>query len=359
MCLITYKEADAVLDLDVMKSAFESNNDGWGLMAHKSEGIETHKMANPRAGEEKEAFDKFVAAYEPLKHLPLGVHFRARTHGAIDLDNTHPYSILSREAGDATDLWLMHNGVLRKFGDTSYVGRSDTGDFIDKMLAPLFRKYNGLWLEPIFHSMIEETVGSGNKMLIMGTHLEQPIFINKSSGKVEGKLWYSNTYSHSRPGPTVYSSSYFRSTHHHGPWHDEAPQLPVQGGGSKSGAPFCPTTKSSEPSESSNARNANSFEGNILSPHASFTRDMERSQLHALNDDEVREFYLESNEDPRIGGQTIPFRAIHYLYEQDWEDIITHNPSGVVDFLMRMGNEYRFGDDDDSDTKFRQAIFAS
>lgn len=193
MCLITYTPNKTLLNLDDLEVGYQTNPDGFGIVFAQDNRLHIAKrMSN------YETF-KAIMAVVP-EEVPVGIHFRWRTHGTKDLSNVHPYEILSVEQGDTMDLVMMHNGVISgtdplKQGHND--PRSDTLLYIDHVLKPIIVENPDIVRNAAFQLMIERDIGSGNKLLFMygdGTS----IICNKKAGhtpKEKPVLWFSNQYS--------------------------------------------------------------------------------------------------------------------------------------------------------------------
>lgn len=195
MCLIAYAPKKSLISLASLSNAYDNNKDGWGICYQDT--TEGRVMII----KEMSDFERFkeVWANDIPDDVPVGVHFRWRTHGDLGLDNIHPYTILSKDAGDPIDLVLMHNGVIsyiHKSGDK----RSDTQMYVDLILQPMLRKAPMLYKDDSFQFIIERDIGKSSKFLLFPSPGDDnPVCIyNKESGheeKDQPDVWYSNYYS--------------------------------------------------------------------------------------------------------------------------------------------------------------------
>jgi hypothetical protein len=350
MCLIIYKPADKEVPIDRMRSAFNINNDGWGIMAFSKqpEGnrqpliITKKPVPGWSNGSFNKEFEEFLSVYEQYKDHRIGIHFRNRTHGEIDFDNTHPYPVLSTEMGHKINLYMMHNGVISGMG-TYRAGKSDTYEYIEKFLRPLMSKYEDSWRDERFMSMVGEHVGKSNKFLFFGDD-GSVMTVNEKQGDEEGGVWYSNqqgkfsttTHYSGYRGTGMYTGERWTESD----W-DEVRGVtdvsPAKGGGAEPAAPFCPSVNSNEPSDSTTPTSDVSETGN----------DNALTTIAArASKDTIRAAYLEGDLDPRIGGQDIPIEALRYLNEDDLTEVVFENPEGVADLLFTLGDSYDWGDHD-------------
>ena len=167
MCLIIDKPAGLTLPLDVLEDMLSYNGDGFGMMWH-NKSLKIYKKHTSNAKE----------LYRTLKDLHgfrVLVHLRMRTHGAIDVANTHPYPV---EGGG----WLMHNGVLHNSRSLSKEGMSDTYHYIQDVINPLMKLHPAIISTKAFIELVEGDIGEGNKFVHMSktgvvTYFNQRLFV--------------------------------------------------------------------------------------------------------------------------------------------------------------------------------------
>lgn len=120
MCIAIVKPAGAELAESTLRHCWQGNSDGGGFAFNRDGQVVIRK------GYMK--LQDFLAAYneEAGKNPDSNflVHFRIRTHGWKNEDNTHPFPI----AGGA----LIHNGSLTGTGAEHGKGASDTALFAQK-----------------------------------------------------------------------------------------------------------------------------------------------------------------------------------------------------------------------------------
>lgn len=178
MCIAIYHPHDApLLSKEVLKRCAENNDDGMGIMWASPNGtIQMYKTL-----EDFESFYAVVASVQLLKY-PFVLHFRLTTHGGTNIENTHPFFI-PNTAGE----WAMcHNGVISAMPTAA--GKSDTRFFADALgeLKPG-------WLEnPAAVAMVEDTLGKGNKVVMMNNKGDV-VILNENAGVWDDGVWYSNT----------------------------------------------------------------------------------------------------------------------------------------------------------------------
>lgn len=185
MCLILTGPSDTVratlLDTHgLVRGIFDRNPDGLGVMYATTKGLKIVK-AIPRTLDE---------AMTVVRNLPrdarnLCMHWRMRTHGAIDSDNTHPYVVVPGRVA------MVHNGILDT-GNDADESRSDTWHFIQSYLAEPLAKYPELLQEEKFQRLLADFIDS-NRFVFMDAEGHMTT-INKDQGVEHGGLWFSNTY---------------------------------------------------------------------------------------------------------------------------------------------------------------------
>ena len=164
----------------LLEDIYVSNADGIGAMYPSASGLQTPK-ALPRTVQQARQFIQAL----PKDSRNLALHWRMRTHGAINKANCHPYTVVPGQ------LEMMHNGVLHT-GNKADPGMSDTWHFIQDYLAPLAQHGAGLIHEPALVALIAEFIGD-NRFAFM-TEDGRLTVINRDDGMEHQDLWFSNTY---------------------------------------------------------------------------------------------------------------------------------------------------------------------
>src|SRR5690606_12732950 len=159
MCLIVHKPADKVVPFDIIDAAFRNNSDGFGIMAAAGNGrVEVRKILPTTT-------DECVRLYDEYAKRELGLHWRMRTHGAIDIAQCHPYQVLNYE-DHGRDVWLMHNGVMSDVPCYDK-NKSDTAHFVELMLKPMLLTFEDALESAQFKEWIGSVIGAGNKLLVL------------------------------------------------------------------------------------------------------------------------------------------------------------------------------------------------
>lgn len=226
MCLIAYVPAGKTLpDVHIYRAATQ-NDDGIGVMS--IDGIEKF-LGNKMLKKAKRYIHKLQA-----KKAEFAVHFRYATHGAVSLDNCHPFELPGHSG------YLMHNGVLSDFTAKATKERSDTSMFAETLTD------DALWsADPLpYLETLAKDIGYGNKLCIMD-YAGKFWLVNEPQGTWRDGVWYSQTYSITPRTVTTYAHSYGGATrqyaydyktayggdyyenHYYGAAKDSAPSVPV------------------------------------------------------------------------------------------------------------------------------------
>ena len=184
MCLLVSQPANSKFDDDFIKGVYNLNSDGIGVMYAENGTINILKFV-PKT--EKDFVNFFRTNIEGRD---CAWHARMRTHGDIDLENCHPYQVLSQE--DGYPLYLAHNGVLST-GNAKDTTKSDTWHYIRDYLRPMLLKNPEFFMTEAFKSIVGSHIGSGNKFILMDAYGNQ-VTINRHVGVFHEGAWLSNTY---------------------------------------------------------------------------------------------------------------------------------------------------------------------
>lgn len=209
MCLAIWKPAGKTIKKEHLENGFASNNHGAGI-AFANKGKLTIKKGFFK-------FEEFYAEYEKVQALPCLIHFRIRTSGGQDARNCHPWEVTPHLA-------LIHNGILRLQEQN---GLSDTGVFATYILRPIVEAGPGNWQRPGIKWLLEEAIGTSNKMVLMNGDGEH-VILNEKQGDWDNGCWFSNStwkWKSHRGGGHYYRGDYDYSNR-------DAYGVSVRGGGS-------------------------------------------------------------------------------------------------------------------------------
>ncbi len=181
MCIIVYKPADIDVDDNILQNCYNNNPDGAGFLVKLDDGsLKTEKgFFN---------FDTFLKAIKPFRKNEFTLHFRIKTHGLVNADNTHPFWVFENQ------LAFAHNGVFNKI-DCPNPNYSDTWHFNEKILKPFLTKMGGP--EALEEEFVRDLILGYidfSKLVFMREGLENGTWIfNESKGTFVNTVWFSNT----------------------------------------------------------------------------------------------------------------------------------------------------------------------
>ena len=206
MCLLIQQTKDTNFTDEHLLDFYTRNKDGIGVMWAEDGKLFSDKLI-PKTAQESVDFYNRVA-----RGKDCCVHYRMRTHGAIDHENTHPYEVFGFTASHEMPMLLMHNGILHTSNRADET-KSDTWHYIRDYLHRLLDGNPALAFDPVFEQVISKHIGN-NRFALMN-HLGQTVIFNKAQGVSYNGAWMSNTYAWSadkwmpRPTtPTYYTSNY-------------------------------------------------------------------------------------------------------------------------------------------------------
>lgn len=189
MCLIiTLKHDTPELPDDLILGVYNRNRDGIGVMWAQDDHLHYEKILPKDAKEALEFYRRLT------KGKTCAVHFRLRTHGAIDYENCHPYEVFGfDETADPVlmPMLLMHNGVLHT-GNHRDTTKSDTWHYVRDYLHKLLAADPSLAFTPEFAAVIGKHIG--NNRFVLMNHQGDMAIINKDQGVEYKGAWMSNTY---------------------------------------------------------------------------------------------------------------------------------------------------------------------
>jgi predicted glutamine amidotransferase len=209
MCIIVAKEKGVALpSKNTLKTCFEHNSDGSGLMYVKNgkvvieKGLMTFGDFWHKIKELKREFNS------DLTDKALVMHFRIGTHGENDKATTHPFAI-SNNADDLratyfeTDIAMAHNGIIRDFNYDKVL--SDTQSFV-KDYVSVFKDLNKDFYknERVMKLITDKANISSNKLCFLDKDENIYYYGNKV---VDNGVIYSNS-TYKEPKVTYSYSSY-------------------------------------------------------------------------------------------------------------------------------------------------------
>ena len=186
MCILSYLPPETDVDETGLRNGGLNNPDGhgWAIVTDDDRRIIVGKSLNL-----DQALEGFTAARAQNMRGPALFHSRWKTHGAINIANTHPFEVAK------SPLTVMaHNGILRAAAQPG-VGdpRSDTRKFADEILFKNYRRLD----RPGVMNALTQYCGIGNKLVILTVdpRLQRSAYIiNEAKGKWDAYtgIWHSN-----------------------------------------------------------------------------------------------------------------------------------------------------------------------
>lgn len=209
MCIIVAKEKGVALpSKNTLKTCFEHNSDGSGLMYVKNgkvvieKGLMTFGDFWHKIKELKKEFDS------DLTDKALVMHFRIGTHGENDKATTHPFAISSnsedlRATYFETDIAMAHNGIIRDFNYDKVL--SDTQSFV-KDFVSVFKDLNKDFYknERVMKLITDKANISSNKLCFLDK--DENIYYYGNRVVDNGVIYSNETYK--EPKRTYSYSSY-------------------------------------------------------------------------------------------------------------------------------------------------------
>ncbi len=174
MCLAIYKPKGIRIAKRYLKHGFQNNGDGAGFAICVDNQVEIFKGFW--------TFADFMRAYEPHADKSAIIHFRVATHGDKTSQNCHPFDLFAGKYA------VIHNGILN-IATNHQKDMSDTWHFAELVLAPMLTRFT--FDHPALKYLIETSIGSYNKMVILrgdGAH----VIYNENHGGWHKGAWYSN-----------------------------------------------------------------------------------------------------------------------------------------------------------------------
>lgn len=155
MCMIIFRPSGHELSLETVEKCAKENPDGWGIMLAQNGNVEVYQGMH-RAN--------LLALYEGLPHdAPMAIHTRWRTHGAKDVQNLHPFPVLTREE-DGRDLYVMHNGVFHI--EETCPEMSDTWHWVNGICRPLLKRCPDALEDDVLFTLLEKSA-DGSRLLFL------------------------------------------------------------------------------------------------------------------------------------------------------------------------------------------------
>lgn len=179
MCILIHNTPKSNITEAMFRDFIIRNGDGFGAAYSDGKKVHTIKLLDPTAKELAHVYNQYLKGRDAI------IHLRMRTHGDIDFENCHPYTVTDK-------LVMAHNGVLST-GNSWDTSKSDTWHLIDRYLRPMIEKSPDLLFEPAFQKMLGGFIGSGNRLGFVDAK-RGVVVVNRHSGITHKDTWFSNTY---------------------------------------------------------------------------------------------------------------------------------------------------------------------
>lgn len=191
MCLIITQPAGLTLSHAHIRDIAARNGDGFGIMRAHRGALHVWRTVGDVA-DIIELYTQHAAGRACV------LHWRMATHGAVSLDNAHPFKL-------TRDIAVVHNGMLDVGTPTR--GLSDTWHMAHHVLAPIARDNPDALFSGEMNAVLAGLIGSGNKLVFQHADGRTAI-VNRAAGVEHRGAWYSNTYAwdapaHLRPSRAV------------------------------------------------------------------------------------------------------------------------------------------------------------
>lgn len=181
MCIAIYQSTGYRLPKEQMVQSWKNNPDGGGFAYFDGNGeivIEKDMELDGMMYKYERAVDRYAST------SPFAVHFRIATHGAVNLENCHPFMV-------SEDTVIIHNGIIPVLFESKEDPRSDTRVFAEDYLT----KMKDDWMDDENMMDLVETFIGGSKLVILSRAGKKDAYIaNERTGNWsdDEKIWYSN-----------------------------------------------------------------------------------------------------------------------------------------------------------------------
>ena len=179
MCIIIHKPAGITLADSLYRICFLGNPDGAGFSYAEGGKITVRKGFFKH--------DDLMEAMKEHLHRDLVIHYRYATHGEKNTHNCHPWLINGCHKGYG--FAVSHNGIL---DHRSTNEQSDTGCFVEDILAPMLRRDPWFLDQDYCREMLGKFIGSFNKLCIQRSDGVVQ-YINGDAGVKDLGCWFSNS----------------------------------------------------------------------------------------------------------------------------------------------------------------------
>lgn len=192
MCLIINRERGQTITDEFARDVAKRNADGWGFMYNSPK---TNQVIVKKGLVLEDFFTNFRPVQE--KNIPCVIHFRYKTHGAVSLENCHPYEVVR-------GVYFMHNGTIDVTIPKKDVGKlSDTATFVRDVLRPMLltlKDRTSAMRTQWFTHFMEAHADSHNSRYVLMDE-EGSLFYGSWYPNTKN-IWCSNNYAYDLDNPT-------------------------------------------------------------------------------------------------------------------------------------------------------------
>lgn len=182
MCIAIYLPRKKTIDRETLYNCYTTNPDGMGFAYWDEAG---NLIVRKFVGQDKImlGIEEFLMTREHYIKKQMMIHFRIASHGKISKKTCHPFVVNK-------DTVFCHNGILSDFTKQLSLSSkiSDTMLFNRKVLKKLPTNFID---QPLYKKMLEEMIGTWNKMIIMESDGRHWI-LNEEQGEWSNGVWFSN-----------------------------------------------------------------------------------------------------------------------------------------------------------------------
>ena len=173
MCMAIFQPKDKIVSKEYCDSFAKSNDDGFGFAFVDN----SNKLIINKTIIYNDFYKEYVSCCKQYgSKSPFLIHFRMGTSGLDNQDNCHPFYV-------DDNLCVIHNGVFSEFnGDKNL---SDTNIFVRDVLKDIGQD---IFTNSAMQALIEDYIGTWNKLVFMNNKKEYIIF-NEKEGKWEEGIW--------------------------------------------------------------------------------------------------------------------------------------------------------------------------
>lgn len=175
MCIIIHKPHGVTLSRKIYENCWSHHGDGAGFMVAVDGKLIMKKGFF--------SLDEMLEAFEPYEKENVILHFRNGTRAGRTKENCHPFMVTE-------DIGFAHNGTIHKV-DCKEPRYNDTWHFNELILKPLVQVYPDIWTHKTVKYLIEEYIGSYNKLAFMNSSGVVKIY-NEERGTRDLDCWFSN-----------------------------------------------------------------------------------------------------------------------------------------------------------------------